>query len=120
MTNSDAGMGLASEILGAIAREYGWPGFAPRVLVPLAISAETMREYAGRYALRGQALELTVAVEDGRLIGTQSGALPFELVPTGANVFTPVVDAPPFRFERDSLGRIATLVVGGARLERVP
>jgi hypothetical protein len=35
-------------------------------------------------------------------------------------VFTPLADAPPFRFERDSAGRITTLVVGGTRLERQP
>lgn len=32
MTNSDAGMALASEIINAIALEYDWPGFIPEEL----------------------------------------------------------------------------------------
>jgi CubicO group peptidase (beta-lactamase class C family) len=120
MTNSDGGMALVGEIMQAIAREYGWTGFAPRVIAPLAMSAETMREYAGRYTLAGTRIELTITAEDGRLTATQTGGRPFEIVPTGANVFTPLVDAPPFRFERDSSGKITALVAGGTRLERQP
>jgi hypothetical protein len=29
MTNTDAGLALASEIIDSIALEYGWPGFIP-------------------------------------------------------------------------------------------
>ena len=32
MTNSDAGMALAREIINSIALEYGWPGFVPEEL----------------------------------------------------------------------------------------
>jgi hypothetical protein len=53
-------------------------------------------------------------------MATQSGANPFEIVPTAADVFAPLLDAPPFRFERDSVGKIVALVVGGTRLERQP
>jgi CubicO group peptidase (beta-lactamase class C family) len=120
MTNSDDGMALVGEIVQAIAREYDWPGLAPRVVVPLAMSAEVMAEYAGRYAVPGRPLVLSVTVEDGRLMAKQGEGKPFELVPTGANVFSPLVDAPPFRFERNGAGRITTLVVGGTRLERHP
>jgi CubicO group peptidase (beta-lactamase class C family) len=120
MTNSDAGMAVVGEIMQAIAREYGWPGAAPRMVTPLAMSAESMREYAGRYTLAGTRLELSIAAEDGRLMATQTDARPFEIVPTAANVFTPLVDAPPFRFERDGAGKVTALVVGGTRLERQP
>jgi hypothetical protein len=120
MTNSDAGMSLAGEILQAIAREYGWPAFKPRTITPLAMSGEAMQEYAGRYSLAGSPLQLAVTVEGGRLMATQSDGAPFELVPTGANVFAPLVDAPPFRFERDGAGKVTTLLVGGTRLERLP
>jgi hypothetical protein len=53
-------------------------------------------------------------------MATQSGGRPFEIVPTAPNVFTPLLDAPPFHFERDAAGRITTLVVAGTRLERQP
>jgi CubicO group peptidase (beta-lactamase class C family) len=120
MTNSDAGMALVGEIMQAIAREYRWPGFAPRVVVALAMTADAMGEYAGRYVLAGRPLELRIAVADGQLIARQGDGTPFELVRTGTDVFTPLVDAPPFRFERDSAGKITTLVVAGTRLERQP
>jgi CubicO group peptidase (beta-lactamase class C family) len=120
MTNSDEGMALVREILQAIAREYGWPGAAPRVVVPVAVSPEAIREYAGRYVLPGRPLELSVSVENERLMARQGAGMPFELVPTATNVFTPLVDAPPFRFERDSAGKVTALVVGGTRLERRP
>jgi CubicO group peptidase (beta-lactamase class C family) len=120
MTNSDNGMAIVGEIMQAIAGEYGWPGFAQRVVVPLAMTAEAMGEYAGRYVLAGRPLELRIAVEDGRLMARQGDGSPFELVRTGRDAFTPLVDAPPFRFERDSAGKITTLVVGGTRLERRP
>jgi CubicO group peptidase (beta-lactamase class C family) len=121
MTNSDDGSRLASEILQAVAAEYGWPGVAPRVITPIAVSQETMRELAGLYVLLGaRPVEMRIEVRDGRLMGTQGTGSPIELVPTGTNVFTPVIDAPPFRFERDSAGKVTRLIVGSARLERQP
>jgi hypothetical protein len=120
MTNSDNGMAVAAEILQAVAREYGWPSFSPRVITPLAISAESMREYAGRYALPGRPIVVSIAVEDGRLMARQGDGPPIELVPTGANLFMPLRDAPPFRFERDGVEKVTSVVVGGMRLERAP
>lgn len=120
MTNSDAGMALVAEIMQAIGREYGWPGFAPRVITPIAMAVDTMRRYTGVYSRPGTPFQLSISVEDGRLMATQAGAAPFELLPTGRNVFTPAVDAPPFRFERDAAGNVAALVVGGTRLARMP
>jgi CubicO group peptidase (beta-lactamase class C family) len=118
MTNSDAGMALVGEILQAIAKEYGWPGFAPRMIAGVAMTPETMRAYAGRYVRAGTPLELSIAVEDGRLMARQGDGAPFELVPTQTNVFAPTIDAPPFFFERDSAGVVMTLIVGGTRLSR--
>jgi CubicO group peptidase (beta-lactamase class C family) len=120
MTNSDAGSTVTDEIIQAIAGEYGWPGYAVREIVPVAITAETMRQYEGRYARAGAQLELTVAVEGDRLMVTQAGGAPFELVPTGADAFTALAPAPPVRFERDAAGRVVALVAGDARLERKP
>jgi hypothetical protein len=113
-------MALVAEIVQAIAKEYGWPDSAPRVVTPLAVSAAAMREYAGRYTVADPPVELSIAAEDGRLMATQTGATPFEIVPTAADVFTPLVEVPPFRFERDGAGKVRALVVAGARLERRP
>jgi CubicO group peptidase (beta-lactamase class C family) len=118
MTNSDDGMAIAGDILQAIGREYGWPASAPRMITPLAVASETMRDYAGRYQLPSSEFQVNIALDDGRLMARRPGAVPFELVPTQANVFAPTIDAPPFVFERDSSGAVTTLVVGGTRLVR--
>jgi hypothetical protein len=89
-------------------------------VTPLAMAPGAMREYARRYTLAGTRIELSIAVEGGRLVAKPTGANPFEIVPTATDMFTPLVDAPPFRFERDGAGRITALVVGGRRLERQP
>jgi CubicO group peptidase (beta-lactamase class C family) len=120
MTNSDGGSAVAAEIIQSIAREYAWPGFTQRVITPIAIAPETASQYAGVYALPNARVTLTIAVDGGRFMATQSGGTPFELVPTGTDVFAALMDAPPFRFERDASGNVKTLIVGNARLARVP
>ena len=65
MTNGDSGSGLANEILYALAAEYHWSGFAPRLIEPLAVDAATLEHYAGSYLLAApdggaQALRITV------------------------------------------------------------
>ena len=118
MTNSDDGMAIAGDILQAIGREYGWPGSRPRVITPLALAPDAMREYTGRYDLPSSDFQVMISVDDGRLIATRPGAAPFELVPTQSNVFAPTIDAPPFVFQRDSSGAVTNLLVGGTRLVR--
>lgn len=118
MTNSDDGAAIAGEILQAIAREYNWPGSAPRVIKAVAIAPDVLGQYAGRYDLPSTEFQFLVAVEDGRLMARRPGAAPFELVPTQANIFAPTIDAPPFAFQRDSSGTVTTLMIGGTRLVR--
>jgi CubicO group peptidase (beta-lactamase class C family) len=120
MTNSDGGSAVAAEIIQSIAREYDWPGFTQRVITPVAIAPETASQFAGVYALPNSRITVTIAVEGERVTATQSGGTPFELVPTGTDLFAALMDAPPFRFERDASGNVKTLIVGNARLARVP
>lgn len=120
LTNSDMGGALADEILQAIGREYGWPGYPRAELVPIAMAPDAIRQYAGVYALPGGQLRLTVAVEADRLIVRVGGDAPVEIVPTGTDTFTPTAPAPPVRFERDSAGRVVALLAAGMRFERVP
>jgi CubicO group peptidase (beta-lactamase class C family) len=120
MSNSDIGGLLVEEILQAVAREYGWPGFRPREIVPIAIAPEALNQYVGVYALPGAPLRLTVRADSGRLMVMQAGSQWFEVIPTAADAFAPTVPAPPLRFERDTSGRVVALFAGDRRLERVP
>ncbi|HEX8170254.1 MAG TPA: serine hydrolase domain-containing protein [Thermoanaerobaculia bacterium] len=49
MTNSDGGSILLWDLLAAIAREYRWPGFSPKPLHPVSVSAAEADRVIGRY-----------------------------------------------------------------------
>ncbi|MCB1629947.1 MAG: beta-lactamase family protein, partial [Xanthomonadales bacterium] len=49
MTNGDGGAKLYGEVLQALARQYGWPGFDPEVKSPIRMSADALGVFAGRY-----------------------------------------------------------------------
>jgi CubicO group peptidase (beta-lactamase class C family) len=120
MANSDLGGFLVEEILLAIAKEYGWPGYAPREIVPIAVAPEVLNQYAGVYSLPGGPLRLTVKVENGQLMIMQGNGPWFEAIPTAPDAFTAAVSAPPLRFERDAAGKVVALMAGDTRLARVP
>jgi CubicO group peptidase (beta-lactamase class C family) len=120
MSNSDIGGLVVEEIMHAIAREYGWPGYAPREIVSIAVTPETLEQYTGAYALSSTPLRLTVRADSGRLMVMQPGSGWIEVIPTAPDAFMPTVPAPPLRFERDASGRVVALMAGERRLERVP
>jgi CubicO group peptidase (beta-lactamase class C family) len=93
MTNSDTGAALIAEVLAAVAREYKWPGYAPKVIVPIALASQSLREYAGRYLLKsGQ--DVTIELENEALwITTPVGRS--EMVPTGTDTFALAARAAP-------------------------
>jgi len=49
MTNSDAGISLAREIMSAIAAEYGWEGFEPDIRTFITLSEEQQKRFVGTY-----------------------------------------------------------------------
>jgi CubicO group peptidase (beta-lactamase class C family) len=51
MTNGDGGERLANEILLAIAAAYGWPEFAPKTKVRVAVDSGELERVSGTYAL---------------------------------------------------------------------
>ncbi|MGH7471284.1 MAG: serine hydrolase [Longimicrobiales bacterium] len=116
MTNSDNGGPLIQEVLAAIFQEYGWSGSGSREIVPIALEAQALREYAGRYSVGATPQTVTLDLRDGALWAALNGTT-FELVPTGRDEFF-ALGAGPVRFERRTDGNVGTLVLGGARLTR--
>ncbi|HSL72116.1 MAG TPA: serine hydrolase [Longimicrobiales bacterium] len=116
MTNSDTGGPLIQEVLTAIFQEYGWSGYGPREIVPIALDAEALREYVGRYSSGEPPQTVTIELRDGALWCVAS-AITLELVPTGKDEFF-ALGAGPVRFERGAEGKTGTLVLGGTRLSR--
>lgn len=121
MTNSDAGGPIAAEMVAAVAREYGWPGYEQREIVALALDSARAAEYLGRYARPGGAPPLRVERAGDDLVVVGATGLRWDLVATGPDAFVVLTDGAPARFERDADGRVTALVVGaGDRLARVP
>ena len=117
MTNSDGGSRLVNEIMLAIARAYDWPGFLPTIIVPVDVTAETLREYAGTYELAG-GTRVRVIVEGAALWLTLPWGERRELVPTGNEAFGSP-EGGSGRFLRDARGRVTAMVLGDDQLQRI-
>ncbi len=117
MTNSDTGSPLAQEVILAVARVYGWPGLAPREITPAPVDPAALADYTGTYAVGGTRLEVTVQGE--RLMLSEDGGTPLELVPTGADAFMYLGRGITLTFERDADGAVTAIRAGAARAERM-
>jgi CubicO group peptidase (beta-lactamase class C family) len=61
MTNSDAGSGLAQEILLALAAEYHWSGYGPREITSITLDSAAMDAHVGTFT-RGEPNKARVSV----------------------------------------------------------
>ena len=128
MTNGQDGEKLITEILRAVAHEYGWPDFKPSEHVLAKLDPATALKLAGTYVLPnpdGQD-KLIVTVRDGRpyLSGSYSiGAIyhftissPVELLPEASSqFFTLITGGTSFRFEANADGTVdRCTVISGA------
>src|SRR5262245_65642088 len=102
MTNSDTGDRLIPEVLAAIFQEDGWSGIAPREIVPIALEAEALRAYVGRYSSGNPEQTVTIELRDGALWGVANSNV--ELIPTGKDEFF-ALGGGPVRFERGTDGK---------------
>ncbi len=88
MVNSDRGDDLFQELLYAIAEQYEWPDYAPKVIREVARDSASLAPYTGTYSLsfNRQTFPLTVLFEGGRLKYKFAGAPEGEeLVPADSN-----------------------------------
>lgn len=123
MTNSDAGSPVLQELLHAVAREYGWPGWQPVEKVPVAPDPAVLRDAPGRYhgVLDGQPFFYTVEAHGGVLsILASNWPAARTLYPASATRFFIRETEREYTFERDESGRIARIrVTGGGSSEIV-
>ena len=111
MTNGDRGGRLASEIMRAVAAEYGWPSFKPRQKTVVAVEPAALAPLAGRYELRPGRV-LTVAVEGGALI-VIDGAQRIELFPESPTRYFDLVEEHDLEFVKGADGRIMHMLIDG-------
>ena len=132
MTNGQDGEKLITEILRAVAHEYGWPDFKPSEHILAKLDPATAPKLAGTYVLPdpdGQD-KLIVTVRDGRpyLSGSYSIgstyhfiiASPVELLPEASSqFFTLTTGGTSFRFETNADGAVyrCTMISGANQRE---
>ena len=125
MTNSDAGSGVAQEILYALASEYRWPDYAPREIEPVALDSAAVSQLVGEYPIPSAVSGSTTPTS--LVIRSEAGALTVEA--TGLVQKAAVVAlaggklmAPETGFEFSMIkakdGRIAGLDIGSAKLTK--
>lgn len=119
MTNADAGGTIGSELLLAIAAEYGWPGLAPAEIVPIALPLAALRSYEGRYGGPGDPIQVVLTVEGQSLIAATPDGARGEFVPVAPDRFRPVGGGADMVFERGE-GVVVLLRVGNLDLARQP
>ena len=113
MTNSDNGDVLYSEILGSIAREYGWADYLPQertlALLPLARQVR----YTGKFQIKsGPPIQITAAKES--LLLSINGGQPKDLFTSSSTSFFVMDDIMQLEFDGPDHG----VVIFGA--QRVP
>ena len=111
MTNGDRGSGLGSEILRAIAREYGWPDYQPTEKTVAQINPDVYPSYVGQYDVSG--VSITISTEAGRLyiLAPPLGPQRLQLYPSAEGQFFILEDNLEARFVKDAQGNVTEMQV---------
>lgn len=119
MTNSDAGGAIASEVIRAVAHEYGWPSWQTEVRDVVSVDAEALADFAGDYTLETNGRTLTLSV---RLQGSELSAsgpmvgppgISLTLYPATPERFFQLQGGPEIVFGRDDAGNVTHAMLEG-------
>jgi hypothetical protein len=124
MTNGQQGEQLITEILRAVAREYGWADFHPVEHTLVRIDMTTLSSFIGSYALPNPDGDdkFSVTLRNDHLYMSGSYSVgstyhfeisePVELLPEAAQqFFTLSTGATTFRFEKNDKGTVETCAI---------
>jgi CubicO group peptidase (beta-lactamase class C family) len=117
MANGDDGMIVVTELMQAVAREYGWKGLEPVIVDAVTLTPAEAAEVAGSYGhgavvVAGAGTGFTIAYQGQKVEMIAMGDDRFLADPGGASVGV--------RLTRDSGGKIASLSALGLTLPRDP
>jgi CubicO group peptidase (beta-lactamase class C family) len=119
MTNGDGGGTLDQEILLAIAAQYHWPDYGPRLLTPLPVDSTALARYVGEYVSTRPPVTIVVAQEGSRLYAAVAGESGrSEIVLTSPEEATGVSNGVTLRFATGAHGRIDRIMVQGITLTK--
>ena len=110
MANGDDGTTVIREVMQALAREYGWKGVEPRILLSAVLSEAQRTELVGSFG-QGRA---TISWNGSALRASYAGG-EFEVVPLagGTLVIDPDGLRMPLKIIRGADGRIRSVDAGG-------
>jgi CubicO group peptidase (beta-lactamase class C family) len=111
MTNGDQGYVLGSEILRAVAKEYDWPSFQPKVKTTVRVVPEALAALAGRYELR-PGHTIVISLEGGTLF-VVDGQERIELYPESETRFFELVEGTTIDFLKGQDGKATHMMIEG-------
>jgi CubicO group peptidase (beta-lactamase class C family) len=124
MTNGDDGDIVVEEIFMALAAEYGWPDYGPRVRATVALDPKALDALAGEYQAPNPNLPgappipVLVTREGDRLVLEVRPYVPRdEIYPASADSFFSL-SGNDVTFTRDASGRGVALMLGGIVAKR--
>jgi CubicO group peptidase (beta-lactamase class C family) len=119
MTNGDRGGRLAQEILRAIAREYGWPGYEPREKAIAQVDPRVFGALEGRYEI-GPGHVVTASRIANRLFLLDRDQR-VELFPESETRFFELVEENTVEFVKGPDGSVSHMLIDGdLKARRLP
>lgn len=105
MTNGMGGGRLGNELLHTIAREYGWPDFAPEEKTAVTLDAKLVDAYAGHYR-GGRFMVWNLTRKNDHLAARQNERDVGELYPASEKEWFSTEVPVTFTFQTDSKGEV--------------
>ena len=107
MTNGENGDALIPEILRSISKVYGWPDYKPDQRTLVAVPAQTLDTYAGRYQSDVNSTVYVIARDGENITFSYEGAgnVPYPLYAIAADTF--ILQLGQITFVKDAEGRVA-------------
>jgi CubicO group peptidase (beta-lactamase class C family) len=121
MVNSDGGPPMIREILYAIAAEYGWPEFGPRMLDVIAVDSATLDQMVGTYEIAKPFAVKVAVTREGNKLFLDAPALggKAEAVFTSPTDVVVLEGGNGFKIARDAKGKVTALDFGAFKIPRV-
>jgi hypothetical protein len=109
MTNGDGGNGLFNEIVRAIAGEYDWPDYRPRVKTVARATPALHESYVGEYEVSGIRVAITAAGDQLFVQAPPVWPRRVRLYPSAADTFFFLDEDVDLTFVKNAQGSVSEL-----------